>query len=211
MKKFLLVFLVGALAISLMGLSCTKKEEQSESSMETFTGSLKELIDRGQASKCTFQMDMEGIETEAVVYIAGQKSYSEMETKDNTGKTYKTYSIIDGEWMYTWSTMTPGTGLKMNLKEMEEMGEEYEDDQEAKSEFDYQKNYEQEFEYKCQNWLQDNSKFVPPANIEFTDWSQLMKDFTEEMNTSMGDLCGNCDVISDEEQRKECRESLGCD
>ena len=51
--------------------------------------------------------------------------------------------------------------------------------------------------------------FVPPADIEFMDFSQMMNEATETFENSEVD-CSVCDQIPDGDAKTQCLSALGC-
>lgn len=209
MKKLIILAMLLILPISLVG--CGKDDTAGGSNDELFSGTLQELIDGEKSMKCTYSIDSEGASGEGVVYVDGQKSYTEM-VIENEGESMTTYMISDSEWLYTWSSMMPEQGMKMNLEKMKQLGEEFEQGQEA-GQFDYEENFEQDFDFKCQSWIPDKSKFIPPSNVTFTDWTQTMETLSEDLSSmqeSLKDLCDTCNILSGQE-KADCLKNLGCE
>ena len=233
MKKSKLFSIFLIILIALFATGCTKKisdlkgsGKESGDKLENVKGSLMDVIKMGKSVKCTGSYSGEDGSMEMVVYAAGKKSYSEMEMDAGEGGKFTSYSIVDGEWMYTWTDMTgmsdeaQGFGMdmafKMNIADMEDMGEDLPDagDYKASGKEGAQA-FQKEFDYKCRAWIPDNSKFVPPSDIEFMDMSETMKDFTESMESGdMKDMmdagCAACEMIPDATEQAECKAELGC-
>jgi hypothetical protein len=85
----------------------------------------------------------------------------------------------------------------------------------------------QEMEYDCQPWDVDNSKFLPPSEIEFQDFSaqfeqieSIMNNIQLEGNTeasseseasfNTSEMCTLCSQLPSGEAQNECLASLGC-
>ncbi len=187
--------------------------KKSGDGADSFTGNLMDLLKLGKAVKCTGSFSGGDGSMNMVVYASGEKSYSEMEVDDGEDGMLTTYSIFDGEWMYSWNDM--GMATKMNVSDMEDMAED------MPSEDDYEKaespqDFQQQFDYKCAPWVPDNSKFTPPSGVEFMDLSETMKDFTEAMESGdMNDLmesgCAACEMLPDAAQIAECKANLECE
>ena len=182
---------------------CTKKfntlekKEETESKVKT---SLKELITKAKPVKCTYKLESENGGTSGITYVFGGKVRSDFVQKIPGEKDIESHFIKDGDWTYTWSS-TSESGIKVKR---EDESDDYPDEGEGKVNY---KDMDTEMDYSCKGWLVDNSVFEIPKNIEF-------KDLNAEMNKakeSMKSMCGTCEMISDEKEKLECRESLRCD
>jgi hypothetical protein len=217
MKKIIFLILVLGLAFSLS--ACSNKNEGltlkngSSEELESFSGSLKDLIARGKDLKCTYSVS--GIpgqgQMSGTTYISGEKSFNQSKIS-GTDLNMETNILIDGEYMYTWSNMTD-KGTKMNMEKIKEMELESENDGDYE---EFTQNYDEEYDYKCTSWKKDNSKFQAPANIEFMDLTTMMTGMTGSLdsgatNDGLGDMCAMCDIVPNEEDKKECLANLGCE
>jgi hypothetical protein len=217
MKKLSFLILVFVLVFSISG--CAKKDEDlslkkgNSDELEAFSGSIKDLISRGKDLKCTYSVS--GIpgqgKMSGTTYISGERSFSQSKIS-GTDLNMETNVLIDGEYMYTWSSMTP-KGTKVNIKKMEELA----DDEDSLEDYeDYSKAYEEDYNYECSAWRKDDSKFKAPDDIEFMDLTTMMMGMNESMENidvagSSESMCSMCDMMSDESQKNECLIGLGCE
>jgi len=234
MKKSKLISIFLLILIALFATGYTKKTTDSTGStgkesgdaIENVKGSLMDVIKLGKSVKCTGSYSSADGNMEMTVYAAGKKSYSEMIISTQEGGTFKTYSIMDGEWMYSWTDMEGmpeeaaafmSMATKMKVSDMEELAADMPnaDDYKAGAQEKTQA-FQKEFDYKCKAWIPDNSKFTPPSDIEFSDITQSMKDLKESMES--GDLkdimdagCKNCDLLPDATAKAECKANLDCE
>ena len=224
MKKITIILTILLIPLFLTG--CTKKDSPSETepvsgvskeevkeegALESFKGSLMDLLNTGRSVKCTAKYVDVGGGYEATTYVSGKNSYSEY-ILDVEGEKVESYSIINGDWMYTWGDMLDG-GSKMNMSEMEKMAEEMGQDIEENKKKAAQ--YQKEFDYKCRPWIADSSKFQPPADVEFTDMTQMFRDIKESMDNMDIDAmkqsaCSACDMLGDATKKAECKANLEC-
>ncbi len=226
-QKIIPIFLI--IFIALFATGCVKKTEtdqaqaptkedtvkKSDGDIDSFTGNLMDLLKLGKAVKCTGSISEEDGSMNMVVYASGKKSYSEMVLDMGSEGTLETYSIFDGDWMYTWSDQ--GMATKMKVSDMEDLAGDtpHADDYDA-DEAEGAQDFQQQFDYKCVSWIPDNSKFSPPSDVEFMDLTETMKDFTEAMETGdmkdlMGSGCAACDMLPDAAQKAECKANLECE
>jgi len=174
------------LTLSLTLTACTTKDGKSareviksdddrvsrvEEGEEGLKGNIYDLLKLNRDIKCTFKSESEDGTTLGVTYVTGGKTKTEVEIK-NDDMNIKSYSILDGDWIYTW-TSESNQGTKTNLKEMEGVIDEDTDDNTAESS-DYYNQYH-EFDYKCTSWSPDESLFDLPENIEFVDLSEMVE------------------------------------
>ena len=113
MKKSKLFSIFLIILIALFATGCTKKisdlkesGKESGGKLENVKGSLMDVIKMGKSVKCTGSYSGDDGTMEMVVYSAGKKSYSEMEMSAGEDGKLTSYSIVDGEWMYTWTDVT---------------------------------------------------------------------------------------------------------
>jgi hypothetical protein len=224
-SKFISIFLLILLSVFLAG--CIKKPQDNQQAdkkqgraqeesgkVENFTGSLMDVLKLGNSVKCTGSYSGEDGSMEMVVYASGKKSYSEMQVDAGEDGIINTYSIYDGEWMYTWTDQ--GMASKMNVSEMEDLAKDMPEQEDYEgAQMSGQQAFQQEFDYKCNPWVVDNSKFVPPSDIEFMDMGEMMKGFTEAMESGefdgmMDSACSACEMMPTPEEVTECKADLGC-
>jgi hypothetical protein len=208
MKKVLFLILVLGLVFSLS--ACSKKSDDlslkggSASDMESFSGSLRDLVARGKSLKCTYSVnDITGGQMTRTTYVSGKKSLTQSKLS-GTGQDMESNILVDGDYMYLWSNMAP-RGSKMNMKKMEETKAKHGDQE------DFSKDYDEEYDYKCSSWKKDESKFQLPQGIEFMDLTALMTGTDESAEETSGAGCSVCDMMPDEAQRNECLVGLGCE
>ncbi|MCD4740304.1 hypothetical protein K8R43_03880 [archaeon] len=122
-------------------------------------------MDENKPIKCIFEVvaDEFGIETTrtSIVYMAdGQTRFDTIVKKANEDETHDKYVILGYEWMYSWgnSGILPGTKIKLSEEEKEANKKIY-----AVPGLNGQG-------YDCEYWTPvNNSKFVPPTDVEFND------------------------------------------
>ena len=131
-----------------------KKEAGEEG--ESFTGKLKQVITRGVPMKCTVNQD----NFSGTSYIKGKKVYSEI---TQGGK--EAFMIMVDKCMWNWSK-DENQGVKMCFDE-----DVWDSDEEGTVPIDAQ--------YNCRPTIISDSKFNPPANINFLDMDQMMEGFGE--------------------------------
>ena len=191
-------------------LQSDKTDQENKFNAKT---SIKNLLTRGKALKCTFEKDAddesEGGQMKGVTYIANGKVRNDIKiTTGVNGETMEMHSIVNDGWVYSWPIGEGNRGMKIKAVENEDNNQDYPSEM---------ANIQNEFAYQCSRWsLVDNKKFVPPADVDFQDYSNMMEGFrdnTENANTenSSQNACQTCDNMPNETLRNECRQSIGCD
>ena len=216
MKK---IFLLAAAAMLLLA-GCGAQKPQGEK----LSGSIEDLMAKNKNMRCELMAkDGENVMS-GTTYISGTKARSDYQMKMGE-QTVTSHMISDGTWMYSWTEEYPNQAVKMKIEDLEsdELAEQ-EDVQSAGIE-----NYEQKFDYDCYNWAIDNSVFTPPSNVNFVDYTEMIKSFQNMfgnlpdesavndganmpnlINTDKASLCGACDAIPDAAAKADCKAQLGC-
>lgn len=134
--------------------------------------SLKDLLSSGVAQKCTYSTTDEKGTSEGTTYVSGGKMRGDF-TSVITGKTEKTHMITDGKTNYIWVD-----GEKTGLKTVVEPSSApnptdvpVTQTETANGGVDINK----PADYKCSTWIADGSLFSPPADVKFTDFSEMFK------------------------------------
>lgn len=118
--------------------------------------------------------------------------------------------ISDGTWMYSWNDVSKDQAVKFKIDEMQ--------NPEFKNQADNSgaNNYEDQMDYKCYPWSPSSASFVPPADINFKDFSAMMNQLqqqTQGLNNLPGGnsaMCAQCDKITETQAKASCKQSLGC-
>lgn len=181
-----------------------QNQEREQEKEQTQRKSLKDLMGLGQDKKCTWQAAQgDGQMAKGTVYVSGEKFLQESDYSQN-GQAVKSFVMSDGDWMYTWSDNNK-EGTKMKLEDLEgEDGETVEDEVADTEEEAYQnqEKLNEDYDFECNNWNKDNSKFIPPSDVNFQDMTQTMNQMQEQVkqmeqsgNQMMQDACSLCDSL----------------
>jgi len=216
MKKLLFLGLVGVLVLNGCG------QQAAEDQAQQISGSIEDLIGQNKTFKCELVAQNEDNIMAGTTYIADQMARSDFQVAMSENQTITSHMINDGTWMYTWSDEYPQQAMKIKLDTMQSEQFEAEEVQGQAQNYGLN-NYEAQLDYKCYNWTKDSQMFIPPAEINFMDFSQMLEqaqqfmgsmDLGEQTMTEDYDpayLCNKCDEIADAQSRQMCRQSLGCD
>jgi len=184
--------------------SIGSKDSKSANDIFSQPMSFVELMKLGENYTCTFSDSSEGTAVSGTVYVAGKDNkfrtdyvttIAESEISGSGASaeaiTQTGSMISDGEYSYIWdSASDQGIKMKFNpadeekMKEYEAYGEELMKDL-PKSESDDSSPFDQsqEMNYDCNRWTVDSSKFTPPSDIVFMDFSEQMNQFEDMMKS----------------------------
>jgi hypothetical protein len=213
-KNLSTLIIISLFAVVLSACTTSSSDNQTQSQnmvqdqkqlqeSQTVSGTIKDLMGLDQAVKCTFENpDGQGRGT---VYAQGSKAKTEIEI-DMDGQKISMNTLVDGEWMYQWGNSMMGN-TKMNIKEMEKLGEQYqEQNRERNQEPEQVQNYNQELNYNCSPWNGDSSVFSLPSGVEFTDTTKQLTDTINNAENMKQDLCKMCESLPGE-AKTECLSS----
>jgi len=184
------------------------------SKQESISGSIEDLVKLGRSIKC----DIPKTDTSTIsgtVYISGNKARSDFEVNNGSGSTIAAHFILDGVTMYSWNDADKTQAMKFSLSDMEK----FKTNVQAKS--GGVSNYSNKMDYSCTNWTVDSSYFVPPADINFSDFSQLINKIQSQLPNLKNDtsansasnnqaLCATCDKMPNAAVKAQCLQGLGC-
>ena len=222
MKKpiiLVIVLIIGVLAV--ISFSSGLKEYDDavpsvEIAGETIRTSIENLMAENKLVKCIATVNMDdGGKMTGTVYIADGKMRNDADIENVQGEKFQSHTIMDEEWLYSWSTGLPNGGIKMKVSDIENVP-----DQEGEDPSGGVKNLDKDFDFDCSKWTVNNSKFVPPSDITFQNFTQKKKDMQEmtpglEMEGSQGmtleQVCQMCGMLPDEEAKQQCIMDAGCE
>lgn len=179
--------------------------DKGKSETTKMSASAKEMMQSGKSLDCTFSFTdaQQGVAQSGEFYVDGPKARfrSEIEmTTISTGQKTKAYMITDGDYGYSWNSTNAKMGFKINLNEAPSA--ENTDKNVQKTE-----DLNQPFDFNCRDWSVDNSKFILPAGVEFTDINQMMKSLSVPTKTTDITACSICDQIPDAKIKAECQKT----
>lgn len=179
--------------------SQTQEQPQATTTSQASQKTIFDLFSSGANQQCTFSYkDETSGESSGTFYIAKDKMRGDI-TSEIEGKTTTFSMIRTGDNNYMWGSEFDG-GIKMTLSLEELKGNE-----EASAYVDLNRN----LDYNCKGWSVDNSKFTPPANVKFTDFSALME--VSKKATSGGGFnmdASVCASITDPTTKSACEKAI---
>lgn len=187
-------------------------------------GSFKDLLGKAGAQKCTVSQSSDISKSTGVFYVSGGKGRGDFENTiisgPGAGTVSKTSMIMEGDTIYAWDASTK-QGMKLSMTEMQNTTPSAGTAQAPANTATEQ--FNQSYDYTCEDWRIDASLFVAPRDVVFSDISELMKSLPSAtqktgasgagsvsvpsgMDTSA--MCASCDQAG--EGREACRSALGC-
>ena len=164
--------------------------------------SLSDILALGKTQQCTFSYDStSGGKTEGTIYLSGDKMRGDFKVT-SSGKVSDFSLIRVGDTNYIWGTGLPG-GIKMTISAKDLAGN---------TQVQQYVNADQKADYKCGAWITDASKFTPPANVKFTDYSAMMpKSNASPAGTGAGysSQCAACNYLTGE-SKIACTAQYNC-
>jgi len=184
MKKMLIgVIVVAVVAGGAVGYSLLSKNKTS-SDQKTVTqssdknvaisenASIEDLLTRNASLKCTYNVNEAGSIDVGTAYFAGGKNMYGEFTNTMDGSSTTAYVIRNGDTQYVW-TKDSATGFKTDVSASNK-----ETQQQKSQQIDPNK----KFEFSCKNWNKDESLFIPPTSVTFTDIAAQAKQLQETMD-----------------------------
>lgn len=189
-------------------------ENVNSSDGDSFTGKITDLLSLGKNLRCDFSAKNEEFEITGISYVAGEKMRTDMtyiseKIEESTGmKNYSSSMISDGEYTYMWSDLTEqGFKTQMGLDDAKEMAE---NSQELADKYENFPNTDIDYDYDCDPWIVDDSKFTPPTDIEFIDFQAQLEGMKQILDQNSDyNACDACQYLSGE-SKQSCLKSLGC-
>lgn len=211
-------------------------QKQEQQKKQSFKGTIKTLLEKGEPLKCNFSHSGEKSRMSGTAYVDGEKVRQDVSI-DQEGEQMNTHVIVKNKQVYTWTSMQPGQGIKMDLSELEAKQKQNQKT-EKKSESKTPQGVSESFEYNCSAWSGEDSKFTLPGGVEFMDLGGMMnqmqdaqQDLPENLPSSpeeaeelkqQGSEAINqndtekmkqqaCEACSMAPNPEECRANLGCE
>lgn len=192
------VALIGLFAYMNMGYkpSTSPTSSGSESGESMMQGSLKSLIGVGKNQTCDITYtDGKG---SGKIYVNDKKFRGDFDTMVD-GKAYMSHMISDGTYAYTWTDDTK-QGTKFSVEAMEKVSA-----SPTSAQTQQGADLDANVDMKCSGWGVDNSKFIPPSDVTFTDMSAIMEKMTTPASSGAPQMNSSyCDSITDASAKAAC-------
>jgi len=184
----------------------TKSTTSNTTQEETLKGNLLDLVKGGKNIKCIFSVNDASGQSSGITYVSEGKSRSDFSATSTTGETYESHSITEGDWIYTWTSLTD-QGTKMQISQLPKSEETATTNKSVET-------FSNNMDYKCTPWMADGTKFNIPTNITFLDFTEMMKNIqsqTDKLKEGLKGMCGTCEMAGDAVKIAECKKNLGCE
>jgi|GEM_PF-702972 len=192
-------------------------------------GSFKDLLGKAGAQKCTVSQESDISKSTGVFYVSGGKGRGDFQNTvlsgAGAGTISQTSMIMEGDTIYAWDVSTK-QGMKMSMTDMEKNAQPTGTTQAPTNTAAQQ--FNQSYDYTCENWKVDSTLFTPPTGVVFMDIGELMKGLQGGVGVptqpitgasgagsvgapsgvDMSAMCASCDQAGD--GRDACRSALGC-
>lgn len=141
--------------------------------VESGKGSLLGLLALGKSQECSFVVRVDGMTQEGTAfYDGGNARVDTLVTGAGTPEPMASYMIMDkvAGTMYMWGTAQGNQGIKLALTESVDTPDAPSTDASPQS-----VTPDMAVDYTCKPWRVDGSVFVPPADVEFMDMTDMQK------------------------------------
>ena len=147
------------------------------------SGSIMDLLDRGERVTCEYMTEEAGVEYSGRIYIDGATGrYSMTGQYVSEGEMVEFGALLNADTMYWWgSDEGEVRGMQMARTDALDTSVAGEDTiaQQGGVRID------QHVSYSCSQWTVDESVFTPPSNVSFTDMGALYDDMMQRMPAEM--------------------------
>lgn len=164
--------------------------------------SVNELFAMNRPMKCTWKESATGDkDVTNIIYINRKKFYQDV----TMGDLGHSFMIYDGEYLYIWNDFN---NMASKMK-----------DTKATTGIEPKKDsagLDQKKDFICENWVADNSFFIPPTDKNFKDVTEEMNQAVQEMGSgglekSKQQTCDLCQKAPSQELREKCLGDIQCD
>lgn len=171
---------------------------QNEKPAASNQKSLKDLIESGQAQKCTFKDKSASVNVEGTTYVASGKMRGDFNSAVGENNIMM-HMIVNDKTSYTWMDGQT-TGYKMVFDPA---------NMAAPTGSQQSVDINKVIDYNCSNWTVDSSVFTPPADVKFSEVGAMMVPSGVPTGASVQDKCSVCDTLPTD-AKAQCRTALKC-
>ncbi len=150
-----------------------KKAETSHAATET---SLSALQAKGEPRKCTFSSEVKNGTYSGTAYFSSDKQMRNDYKSTVSGTERNGGMIITGDTQYFWNTETK-KGFKTAIKasDTSKSSSSSSSSNTSQSSSDSNVDTKAKYNFHCESWTVDESKFTPPSDITIQDLTQVMQ------------------------------------
>jgi hypothetical protein len=176
-----------------------------ETSNLSQAASINELLAQNQNLMCTFSdTDDQGNASSGTVYLAGGRMSGDFSLRAPGEDAINSHVINDGQNQYAWQE-GENEGVKISLEQIA-ANQPSQDTQNEETSSNV--NQDEDYNFECQEWNVDESRFSPPGNVNFIDYSQQIQEAQQAQQQNSQASEEACAQISDAEARAACEASL---
>ena len=161
----------------------TTNTSPDEAGRMSESGSIMDLLDRGERVTCEYMTEEDGVEYSGRIYIDGAtERYSMTGQYVSEGEMVEFGALLNADTMYWWgSSEGEVRGMQMARTDVLDTSVAGEDTiaQQGGVRID------QHVSYSCSQWTVDESVFTPPSHVSFTDMGALHDDMMQRMPAEM--------------------------
>ncbi|HCJ52260.1 MAG: hypothetical protein A2898_03280 [Candidatus Kerfeldbacteria bacterium RIFCSPLOWO2_01_FULL_48_11] len=160
--------------------------------------SIADIMESGDSMKCTYTFDDPSAPQDWTMYVDGENVRGDYSVQAVNAASWEGHMISDGAYSYQWGQNSGQTyGIKVKLDTVNSNANVTTGNTNSGA---ADLDYDQNMNMNCDSWNPDDSMFVPPSDVTFTDYSDLT-------NQLMQTQCAACDQSTDP---TTCRQTLGC-
>lgn len=183
-------------------------DSASQSGQETSDlnqmSSISELLAQNQNLMCTYSgTDEQGNANSGLVYLSDGRMSGNFSLRAPGEDAIASRLINDGQHQYSWLE-GEDEGVKISLEQIDVQSNGDTQSQEPASSVDQ----DQDYNFQCEEWSVDESRFSPPGDIDFVDFSQQIEEALQSQEQNSEALEEACAQISDAGARAACEASL---
>lgn len=194
----IVVIIIAVLAYTMVSKSSKTGQApttaESTQPQQATRGSIKSLLGMGKSETCDIVYpDGNG---KGTIYVVDKKMRGDFTTMVNN-QSMENHMIQDGDYVYFWSG-TQGTKMKVSTIATPTPGATVGQQPQGAD-------LNKDVDYKCSSWSVDNSKLTPPADVKFTDLTQMMTpQQTKSSPQTGGTNSSYCNPLTDPAAKAAC-------
>lgn len=162
--------------------------------------SISQLLAQNQDQVCTYDtVDQQGNNNSGTVYFSDGRMSGDFSLAAPGEDAMLSHVINDGQSQYFWEEGQT-EGYKLSIDQSPTTPEGSESDEQVSN-----INQDEDFEFNCDGWSVDESRFMPPGNVDFIDYSAQIEQAQNEASEALEQACA---ALEDAAQRAACESGL---
>ncbi len=181
--------------------SVNQEKTQNQQTSSLTQASIKSLLASKTPQECNFSDNSGAAKFTGTIFVANGKASGEFNIQAPSGPIVS-HMVSDGTNAYVWTSMSK-QGFKMALAEASSAA--------ANNKNAGSPDVNKTFDFKCQNWSLDNSKFTLPTDITFSTFNMPnTSPAAGGPTTGSPAACSACNSVPEGAQRTACLQALHC-